>query len=275
MNQVLPGVGDIIDVRASSLGEIFDDALRWKAKHIDKIRSPEFGRARLGTAVHEATAHYDVMRQVGANASIDEAIDTFIYELGRWDKTQWVDISKAEAEAIGVQLVTKYCQDIAPLFTYDKIEEAVEPQELEMQNGLIIRLTGHIDRRLVGQDGLHRVADIKTGYGIIDADTMKPKTAGHGPQLAVYDALELLESVADGVAFATESIIIGLDTSSGLVGWDTVERPAQMLFGDGSNMGYLEAASEIILRGLFVGNPKSMLCTERYCPIFKDCWYRR
>lgn len=265
------GPGDVVPIRASSLGDLFDDALRWKIKNIDKVFSPSYGRARLGTAVHDATAVYDVARQYDGDASIEMAIETFIYELGA-KETKWVDISKAEAEMIGVQLVTKYCQEIAPMFVYDKIEERVEPQEIEMQNGLIIELTGHIDRRIVRENGDRVIADLKTGYSIIDAETGLPKTDKHGPQLAVYDALEMLSE--PDVAFATEAVIIGLDTASGAVGVKAIERPSRFLFGEDGNIGYLEAAAEIIMRGLFVGNPKSMLCTERYCPIYNNCWYR-
>ena len=48
-----------ITIRASSLGNLFDCPARWAATHIDGLRTPSNGKARLGTAVHASTAVYD------------------------------------------------------------------------------------------------------------------------------------------------------------------------------------------------------------------------
>ena len=66
---------------------------------------------------------------------------------------------------------------------------------------------------------------------------------------------------------------MGLSTSRSEIQWAPVESPRNLLFGDTDHMGFLEAASKIIAEQLYIGNPKSQLCSERYCPIY-PCFYR-
>jgi hypothetical protein len=49
-----------------------------------------------------------------------------------------------------------------------------------------------------------------------------------------------------------------------------------VLLGDQDNTGLLVTASKIVHGEIPAwGNPKSMMCHERYCPNFKTCFWRR
>ena len=49
----------MINIRASSLGELFDCPARWAAKNLDNLRMPGNGKAHLGTSLHASTAAFD------------------------------------------------------------------------------------------------------------------------------------------------------------------------------------------------------------------------
>lgn len=258
-----------IKVRASSLGELFDCPARFEAKHLLNMRGPTSGKAQLGTAIHAGSAAFDQAILDGSPISLDDACEPLVESI--WEpefEVDWGDDKPKEAEAIGIRLLSKYCREIAPKQQYAAVE--VRCDDLEILD-IGLTLTGTADRiRVV--DGEYGLADLKSGGRAVGADG-SAVTAGHGAQLAVY---ELLAEQTFGKAMTLPAQIIGLQTSktSPRVGLGEIPNIREMLIGTEDDPGLLHHASKIIHSGAFYGNPKSMLCSGKFCPRFASCKYR-
>lgn len=268
-----PGVLGVVRVRASSLAGLFDDSLRWRAEQIDGIRGKTYGRSHLGSAVHFGTADFDRQRilpdgKPDAAAAVGKFVEYFENDAG----VHWLDIEKPAARKIGQRLVSDYCTDISEQFEYVAVETPCQPLEITMDSGLVLQLTGTLDR-IYTVGGEYGVMDFKSGYGIIN-EAGDVDVDAHGPQLAEYELLETMATRETSFPITLDAVVMGFSTRSGKIQWQPVKNPRSLLFGDGDNMGYLQAAAKIIEHGLWVGNPRSMLCTERYCSIYNNCFYR-
>ncbi len=119
------------------------------------------------------------------------------------------------------------------------------------------------------------IVDLKTGKAAVGADGLV-KTAGHAFQMGVY---ELLAQQASGISITAPAQIIGLNTAktaaSQRIGMGNISGAREVLLGDGESPGILEHASKIIHSGSFWGNPKSMMCHERYCAAYPSCKFRK
>ncbi len=222
----------------------------------------------LGKAVHASTAVFDQSGIDGTGISIDEAAAAAVDTIHRPDEdVVWEDDTPQDAEKIALSLHVKYCQIIAPKQTYRGVE--IKCERLEITD-LGIALTGTTDRVRETADGL-AICDLKTGKAAVGSDG-NVKTAGHAYQMGVY---ELLAEQASGVPITGAAQIIGMNTAktpaSQRVGTGEISDARSVLLGDGESPGILEHASRLIHSGSFYPNPKSMLCHERYCPIFKEC----
>lgn len=275
MKVINPGPGDTVWMRASGLSDLFDCAHRWWAKFIARMKSPVTGRSHLGSAVHWATAQYDTARMNGDWHDVEGAIDEFHNYFRADAGVHWTDIRKDEADRIGVALVHKYCTEIAHQFEFVKVEAVCEPIEVSMPNNITFALTGTVDRvytrRVNGKDQ-YGIVDLKTSGRIIRSDGSLD-VAKHGAQLAVYEILEMMAKDATGLNITLPALVIGASTSGEpRILWEEIQNPRTLLFGDGDNMGYLIAASYIIEGQAYVGNPRSQLCSPRYCPAY-PCFY--
>ncbi len=262
----------VVSIRASSLGELFDCPARWEAKNIRGIRMPSSGAARLGTSVHASTAIFDKAKIDGAPISIDDVAWALVDMLHSTDEeVDWEDTNPNEAEKIGLALHDRYCKSIAPHQDYVAVEARCENLLI---TDLGINLTGTTDRVYRCPDGSLGIADIKTGKAAVSADGTV-KTAGHGPQLGVY---ELLAEHAISERLTAPAQIIGLNTGktpiAQRVGIGQVTHARDVLIGEDGNPGMLEYAAQIIHSGAFYANPKSILCSAKYCPAHSTCKYK-
>jgi hypothetical protein len=263
---------NIVTIRASSLGGLFDCPASWAAKHIDGLRTPSNGKSVLGKAVHAGTAVYDQSVIDGSGITIAEAAAAAVDAIHRPDEeVDWDEDSPVEAERIALSLHEKYCTQIAPLHTYLAVE--VQCDRLEITD-LGLALTGSTDRVIQLADGAG-IGDLKTGKQAVGSDG-QVKTAGHAYQMGVY---ELLAEQASGVKITGPARIIGMNTAktaaSQRIGVGEIHGARDVLLGDGESPGILEIAARLIHSGNFYGNPKSMLCHPRYCPIHHSCKFRK
>jgi hypothetical protein len=267
-------------IRASSFAQLFDCAHRWEAIHIDKMRSPSGRRAGLGTAVHAATAAYDIARVNGEPITVDDASYVLKEELRNQEERvdpRIDDLSIKDAEVIGIKLVSEYCNHIAPKFTYVAVEMAAKPYPINCGNGVTIELTGTLDRaRVHSYQGGIGIADIKTGKKAVikDQKTGQPKAniAGHGAQIGTY---ELLYEYTTGDKITAPAGIIGMSTeTSHLIAVDSISNAKQIVTGTDIQPGLLEFAADMFASGKFPPNTKSMLCSEKYCPRWNTCKFR-
>lgn len=263
----------MITIRASALSDFLDCPARAEAKHLLGKRTPSTGRALLGTAVHASTAVYDRSQLEGAGITADEAAGAAVDTIRRPnDDVQWDDGSPDEAESIAIALHKLYCTEIAPTQEYAAVEVACERLEI---TDLGIALQGTTDRVRVVDDG-YGISDLKTGKTAVSADGTV-KTQGHAYQLGVY---ELLAERASGLPITGGARIVGLQTGKTARGQRiAVSRPVdgarEVLVGDDDSPGVLEIVAKMIHAGAFPGNPRSMLCAEKYCPIHSTCKFRR
>ena len=260
-------------IRASSFGSLFDCAYRWEATHLLGMRMPSSPRAHLGTAIHHGTAVFDQARMTNADIPASEACREFMSALQQPDyDVDWRngDIGQREAARIGASLVNRYCTEISPRYRFVAVEMETRPLSIDCGNGIVITLTGTLDRSRVieGASGGIGISDIKTGKQASKDGIAK--TAGHRAQVGTY---ELLFEHSTGTQITEPAEIIGLCTGTPDVGIGQIHNARQLLLGDEANPGYIQLAAEIFRTGLFTPNPQSRLCSRAYCPRWNSCIY--
>lgn len=263
---------EMVSIRASSLPELFDCPARWEAKQLHGLRLPRSAAAQIGTAIHASTAVFDIAvfndNPITADDAAGAAVDAIYRPI---EVVEWDDVNPATAEKIAISLHKKYCAEIAPMQDYVGVEITCEQLDI---TDLGISLTGTTDRVRRTKDGRLGIVDIKTGTTAVNA-AGKVKTSGHGNQLAVYD---LLTSFALGITLDAPAQIVGMQTGktnvAQRVAVEDVDLSSCTLVGSEGTTGLLEIASRIVHLGLFYGNPRSQICGEKYCPIYKTCRFR-
>jgi RecB family exonuclease len=262
-----------VRIRASSLSGLFDCPARWYAIHIEKKYIPSSSKAALGTAVHASTAVYDQSVLDGAGISIDEAAAAAVDAIHKPEREiEWGEDKPADAERVAIALHRKYCEIIAPKQLYFAVEVMCDSLLIADLN---IILTGTTDRLRTDNNGDAGIVDLKTGKTAVKADGTV-ETKGHAYQMATY---ELMAENASRIPITAPAQIIGLNAAktdaAQRVGTGYISGCRDILLGDDERPGILQTAANIIHRGDFWGNPKSMLCHKAYCPAYETCHYRR
>lgn len=262
-------------IRASSWGALFDCAHRWEGVHILGLKSPASPRSVLGNAVHAGTAVYDTSRSIGLEPDQVEAGEALIDALHNpREEVSWrgSDLTRNDAERIGLTLLSRYCADVAPRFHYVAVEMATKPLIIDCGHGVQIQLTGTMDRARAIEDEMGvRIADIKTGTRATEGERGEPrraKTRGHGPQLGTY---ELLYEHTTGVPVSGPGEIIGMNTSRPEVLVGEIHNARRLLVGTEESPGLIQYAKVMFQTGLFPPNPQSTLCSPKYCPRWQTC----
>lgn len=265
---------DPIRVRASSWGSLFDCAYAWEGKNLLGMRSPSGMPAVLGTALHASTAVFDQARIDGSGITADEAAGTFVDKLqhpeGDVDYSD-SDMTLPQAEQIGLTLHTRYCLDWSPKFTFKAVEMETVPMDIDCGNGIVVRLTGTMDRARVydGSNGAVGIKDLKSGARAVEKGAAKTK--GHAAQVGTY---ELLYQHSTGETPTAPAGIIGLKTSGKPeIATAEIRSARQLMVGTDQHPGLIQYAAEMFRSGLFPPNPSSVLCSERYCPRWNSCPY--
>lgn len=276
---------DIV-IRASSFADLLDCPERWAARHpqLGNMRMPSSGASTIGTAVHAGTAVYDMDRLIAIRPNVSAATDAARDAIKKpREEVVWGDFRQSEALDVAVNLTSNYCNDFASYFEFDAVELPMDHLDIEAHNGLLIRFTGHIDRRRVlrferhaepGQpDYITRkgICDLKTGQKVVRADGTV-NTQVSGAQLATYELLELMATNMLGKEELLPAMIFGFPTKGKhKPAAAEVQRPHRLLIGDAQNKGAIDIAAEMIKTGSYWGNARSMLCTPKYCPKHGNC----
>lgn len=261
----------MLTIRASSLSELFECPFKWYTKNIEHKRLPCSGAAQLGTAIHAGAAAYDQGRIDGAGYTIDDTAAAVVDRIWHPEEEVVWDDDQKTAEKIGLALHKKYCERIAPQFEYVGVEVTCNSIELA---DLDIRLTGSTDRVYQNEEGQYGIADLKTGGRVVGVDGTV-NVAGHATQLGLY---EILVGQSLDVSVDAPAMIIGLQTAktdtSQRVGVGEIVGAKERLLGTEEEEGVLSMASKILKSGLFYGNPRSPLCSEKYCPAYPTCRWK-
>jgi len=257
-------------VRASSWGSLFDCAMRWEGEHILGHRKPSGLRAQLGTAIHAGTAAFDSARLDGAPISIDDAAGVFVDTLRNpehdVDYSQ-DDITVSEAERIGLVLGAKYCSEISPSMDYLSVEMPLSPLRIDCGNGIVVLLTGTMDRaRVVRSVDGKVINDLKTGARVISNGAVVIQ--GRSAQLGTY---QIMSEHTDGEPTAGAQITGLQTTSKAAVGVSKVFDAKRVMLGENDKPGLIQFAAVMFQTGLFPPNPQSQLCSPKYCARWNTC----
>lgn len=266
-------MNDIVTIRASALSDFLDCPARAEAKHLRGLRTPSGGAAQIGTAIHASTALYDGSKLAGQGITIDEAAGAAVDAIYKpehdvvWDD----DYPARDAEKTAVALHTRYCKEIAPKQEYVAVEARCERLEI---TDIGLALTGTTDRIHRSEDGF-AIDDLKSGKTAVRADG-RVETKGHTYQMGVY---ELLAEKASGLPITGPAQIIGMQTGktekAQRVAIGRIDGARDVLLGEEDSPGILEMVARMVHSGSFFGNPRSMLCGEKFCPIFHQCKFRK
>lgn len=258
-------------MRASSVSEFFDCALRWYYKHIEGVRGDTSAAAWLGTSIHHGTALFDQARLAGEDPNPDESAGEMVHMLHHApDDIDWGDDSAAKLESTALHLHGLYCRDIAPARDYAAVELHCEALDITTEHG-VLRMTGTTDRVRRYDDGRLGISDIKSGKRAVSAQGAA-NTSGHAPQLGVYTLIAEQEM---GQPLEAPAEIIGLNTGKPRVAAGVVDDPTSVLVGTEDQPGMIDLAAHMLKAGTTPPNPKSMLCSEKYCPAYRLCSYHK
>lgn len=260
---------ETFQVRASSLGSLFDCGYRFEWETLMRNHRASSLRAHLGTSIHASTAAFDQAKLSGAPISANDAADVFMTSF--WEPSEDVDfkdpkLSTKQAEVIGLTLHSRYCAEIAPLMNFESVEMPLKPMDVET-DGVIIRLTGTMDRARVARTGQGKViSDLKTGGRLITEGVVSTK--GRAAQLGTY---QILSEYTDGEQTAGAQIMALQTTTTTQVGVSRVFDAKSHLLGHDDQPGLLEMAGKMFKIGLFPPNPSSPLCDKKYCGRWNHC----
>lgn len=263
-----------ITIRASSFASIFDCGYRWEGIYLLGMKNIVGMKAVLGTAIHAGTAVFDAARVAGESIRPDDAAGVVVDKLYTPDyeyDARKDDLTLREASSLGVKLTTKYCTDVSPGFDFVAVEMETKPLDIDCGGGTVIRLTGTMDRARIKRDGSGKgIVDLKTGGAAVQKGTANIR--GHGAQAGTY---ELLFEHSTGEQITADAEIIGMSTTStAQIATGRIGNAKQIIVGMEDQPGLLEMAADMFRTGRFMPNPRSLLCSERYCPRFSVCHYR-
>lgn len=275
---------DEVEVRASSIKDALDCAMRFEAKHLRRIRMPSSGAAHLGTALHAGTAAYDRAVLEERLADAGEAADVLVNKLSSdvtddgddvvWDST----FTRKDALSVGLMGLTNYIEKIGSKRRYKAVEAQLEKFRIQFPDQkIVIALTGTTDRvRQVRKDTFeggigYGISDIKSGANRVSAKDNTVIRNAEKAQLAVY---ELIAERATGIEISAPAEIVGISTAKhASVGTTEVHGTREAIVGTSERPGILDFIARMLRSGLFPPNPASKLCHERFCPIYRTCPY--
>jgi hypothetical protein len=232
------------------------------------LRTPSSGAAALGHAIHAGTAKFDSARLEQRETSIDEAIDAANMVFDEESKKDVVfdeKLTSKEALDYSIRLTARYCQDIAPLREYSAVELLCHALYIMTKHGVVC-VTGTTDRIRVLADGSKGIADLKSGGRATEKTEdgrRRAVTKGHHIQLGIYT---LMAEQASGERLDAPAEVIGLQTTKETpVATGEVADVKTPLLGSEEHPGMIEIAAGMLKSGIYPPNPKSMLCSEKYC----------
>jgi len=265
-------MNESVVIRASSIGALMDCPARWLAIHREGRRVPSTHQATLGRAVHAGTAVFDRERVAGQVPSLSAATDAAVEAALRpGEDVDWQDNKPEDVADVAASLTSRYCTLYAPTVEYAAVEVAVDALHL---TDLGITLTGTTDRVRRAAGGLG-IADLKTGKTAVRADGTV-ETKGHAGQLGVY---EILAEAGIGAPMSAPAQIVGLQSNltpeKQRIAAAEVEGCKEVLIGDADQPGLLSVAARLAHGEMTFGNPRSMMCSGRFCPKYHNCFWRR
>jgi len=151
------------------------------------------------------------------------------------------------------------------------VETAVTPWAIDCGNGVVIEITGTLDRSRAraGTNGIG-ICDLKSGGTAVQKG--RAKTKGHAPQVGTY---ELLYERTTNTLVTEPAEIIGLKTNGKPeVAISQIINARAQLIGTDGEPGMMDYAADMFRTGLFPPNPTSMMCSKKYCARWPTCRFK-
>lgn len=258
-------------IRASAWPALFDCSLRYYYQSILGLQTPSRTGSHLGTALHTGTAAFDAAALAGNPITPSDAADVFAAKLAENASDVIWDQPRKDAEHTGLRLMSRYCINIAPTMRYESVEVKCAGLDVATEYG-VVRLTGTTDRVAIHDDGRRGIDDIKSGKRAVEGvkeGNPRAVVKGHHLQVGVYTIMAEHETKQpiDGPAR-----IIGMQTSGNPhVALGTIGDVKGPLIGTPDEPGLIQLAAKIHKTGTFQPNPRSQLCSERYCGGWHRC----
>lgn len=266
---------NIMPIRASAFGGLFDCSLRFEMEQLRGLRMPNSPRALIGTGTHAATAAFDQAKLDGQPMRIDDAAGIAVDAIAERIASEGVawqagEPDRREVERVALRLSTTYCAEISPRYEFAAVELTTQPLDVDCGGGLVVRLTGTLDRCRIRKNGSGRgISDVKTGRAAVSDGVAR--VAKHRAQLGTY---ELLYEHTTGVECDEPAEIIGLNSGGTFAtGNGFTNRPRDLLLGVGDRPGLIELGAAMFRSGMFPPNPQSFLCSAKYCAFHAQCPY--
>jgi hypothetical protein len=157
------------------------------------------------------------------------------------------------------------------------VEAKLQPLDIDCGGGLIVRLTGTMDRARVAQTAAGVVIpDVKTGGRVISGGAVVTK--GRAPQLGTYQLMYERDPAHGRPTDGAQ--VIGLLTSNAalkpkpgdvIAGVSHVFDAKSVMVGTDGSPGLIEYAAAMFRSGLFPPNPAATICAEKYCARWHKC----
>lgn len=271
-------------IRPSSIGGFFDCNARWAAIHLDKMKSMTGSKAHIGNSIHKATEKADLIRLDNKEITkevIELVEHTAVETFNNLDQDiELDDKDRIDGEQIARNVSKKYAKEVAPNLVVAASELSVSYGDAIEFTDLNITIGGTVDLVLQNKQGLF-IADKKTGKTAVDSSGWV-NAAKYRLQIGAYEIL------ADH--FLRKNGFDGITTDSLIIGMTTAKTEANQRIG----FGYTRGSQEHVVKALkfirsavdnaenakrddelfsdhFAENPNSFMCSEKYCPRFKQC----
>jgi len=259
-----------VTIRASSLSDLLDCPARWEARHLLDMRMPSSPAALIGTAVHAGATAFDKAKKSADRISpLEAAVVARDYVDHPNDEVDWTgsDVTVNEARNIAGSLAAVYSDVVGEGASYLSIEEQL-PNLTIAVNGVDITLTGSVDRLRIDPDQTIGVRDLKTGKNV--------KGDKHRAQLGVYKALATAAFPDHRITAPEDIVAMGTTRGENSIEVVTLDGDSlAMLVGSPEQPGLLHHVASVIKTEAFFGNPRSQLCSGKYCPRFSTCHWRK
>lgn len=258
-------------IRASSWVEFFDCQKRWEYTHIRGMQKKGSHQSAIGSAAHHGAAVFDAALKEGNRISPEEAgNESARHVIKHQEESVWDEVTPEKAGEMARNVTENYCRTIALEREWVAIEAQCKPLEIMTEYG-VIRVTGTVDRIRKWESGALGVSDLKSGKTAVKSKTLEANTKAHGIQLGIYTLMAESEL---GIQLNAPGEIIGLNTTNdGRIGVGEIEDVKTPLIGTEDEPGLIEMAANMLSKGIMPPNPKSMMCSKKWCVGYELCPY--
>lgn len=266
-------------LRPSSIGSFINCQWQWYNVFILGKNTIPGARAHLGTGIHKAAEvlWLDAMEHGKKDLNVSKATDAAFEEYKEICKQQppeFGDDNPSTIEKLVIEGAKSFINDIAPSV---EIPEAVEKRyTVEIDNKIFDKISGSLD--YVGKNSIH---DIKT-------TKKKPVMSNYTFQQGTYallreangeqvDEIKIQAVVLKDPTKKTEASAHGLvmdlieDSTNPFLSLEPIKNQSRYIINNILAKSNVYAQDIVSPDVIFTGNPKSFLCSNKFCSLYNEC----